>query len=285
MGRSRFAAILIAVLVALSVLTPAFALGATTKAPEAGGSIDLQAWAESGQLIIVTAVALPDSVKLPATVRIPVPEGATVQWAGEVFGGDLSADIERPYKMIKSPVGGQYAEFTLEQTRTAQVDSDMAAVTEDGAGMSASFEWVQSVASPGTSFSVRVPARATAVKVVPAPAGAPDTNAAGEHLYSGDEIKLEPGQKQTVSFNYSTAAAGQGDAPASSLNSLVTILAIALAVAILILVVLVVRQRGARIVVEEPAGKRDARTGPRAATSKSEAGPASDDDWGFDDTQ
>ena len=78
---------------------------------------------------------VPETTKLPTTVRVPVPEGATVQWAGEVLGGDLSADPARTYKMIKSPVGGQYAEFTLgADAQSAQVDADMAAVTVERCG-------------------------------------------------------------------------------------------------------------------------------------------------------
>ncbi len=159
----------------LATLAAATVAGAAAAgAPEAGGDLDLQTWSEAGQLIVVTAITVPETVKLPTTVRIPVPEGATVQWAGEILGGELSADPARTYKVIKSPVGGQYAEFTLEQTRSAQVDSAMAVVKVEGDVTSAAFEWIQSVSSPLTSFSVRVPANASNPQITPQPSGQPD---------------------------------------------------------------------------------------------------------------
>jgi hypothetical protein len=268
---------------AAALAVPASAFAAAAAAPDAGGNLDLQTWPESGQLIIVTAVSVPETAKLPATVRIPVPEGAVVQWAGEVLGGELSADPARPYKIIKSPAGGQYAEFTIEQTHTAQVDAAMPALTVNGAKTSATFEWIQAAASPFTSFSVRVPGSATDVNISPKPTGAPDTNAAGESLYSGDPLKLEPGAKQTVSFSYTTGASKPAS-PASSVDSLVIALGAALAVAIVALIVVVARQkRESAPAAEAPRQKRSASASTKAAEPKADSGSTSDSDWGFDD--
>jgi hypothetical protein len=285
-ARLRAAATAAAVALTAAVVLPTAAFCAPA-APQAGGPLDLQTWVESGQLIIVTAITIPEATKLPATVRVPVPDGANVQWAGEVLGGDLSADPARTYKMIKSPVGGQYAEFTLEQTRSAQVDADMKGVTIDGAVTSASFDWVQSVSSPSTSFSVRVPANASDVKFSPAPAGAPDTNASGERLYSGEAITLDPGETQPVSLSYSTGTSSAAPVQASGgLDSLVLVLVGALVVAVIVLVVVLARQRQGAAEPEPAAtGKRAPSASASSAAKAPSATPPSDDDWGFDDEE
>jgi hypothetical protein len=282
-SRSRLAAWGSACVLLVTLAAATVAGAAAAPAPEAGGDLDLQTWSESGQLIVVTSVTVPESVKLPTVVRIPVPDGAAVQWAGEILGGELSADPARPYKMIKSPVGGQYAEFTLEQTRSAQVDSSMAVVKVEGDVTSAAFEWVQSASSPLTSFSVRVPANASDPQITPRPSGQPDTNAAGERLYSGDPVKLKPGQKQQVSFSYSTGAAAPAQAAGSSLDALIGVLAAALGLALIVLVVVIVRQRrGSANAVPSPGTSRRA---PRdeGPVQAPRADSTPEDGYGFDD--
>lgn len=284
-GRRSLTALVCGLALALIVVSPAAGFAAGAKAPEAGGPLDLQTWVESGQVIIVVAVAVPESTRLPATVRIPVPDGASVQWAGEVLGGDLSADPTRTYKIIKSPAGGQYAEFTLEQTRSAQVDAQLATATVDGANTSATFEWVQSAASPSTSFSVRVPQNASGVKITPAPVGPPQTNPAGESLYAGESVALAPGQKQTVSFSYSTGSSASAvTTPASQLGSLVTALLVALALAVVVLIVAVVLQRRAAVsAAPTAADSRSASDKSKASPQNSSAETSPSEDWGFDD--
>lgn len=241
----RSVAAIAAIALAAWCLAATAALAATPTAPDAGGDIDVQAWPEGGRLIVVAAITVPPDVSLPVKVRIPVPDNATVQWVGEVLGGALSADPARPYEIVKSPVGGRYAEFMLEETRSAQVDADMPALTQSGDDVSASFDWVQSTVSPFTSFSVRVPASASNVQISPQPAGPADVNDAGELLYSSDRVKLEPGTTQRVTFSYSTSKRIPTTQAAGGTSVLVVTLSIALVTAVAALVFVVVRQRRA----------------------------------------
>lgn len=282
-ARFKVAALMVGYLLAAVLVAPVTVFAAVATAPDAGGGLDVQTWADSGQLIVVMAVAVPEDVKLPTTVRVPVPVGATVQWAGEVLGGDLNADPARPYKIIKSPVGGQYAEFTLEQTRTAQVDADMPTLKINGDITSASFEWIQSVASPFTSFSMRVPANASDPNLSPQPSTQPETNSEGERLYSGDPLNLKPGQKQTVTFSYSTAAVSSA-ARAGGMDPLVLALIAALVVAVVALFVVLARQRQSAGPTT-PARLDSPGSATRGETpdDESQSVAASDDDWGFDD--
>jgi hypothetical protein len=269
-ARRGVVALAAGLVLAVALGSPTAGLAAGVNAPEAGGVLDLQTWVESGQLVIVTAIAVPESTKLPATVRIPVPDGAAVQWAGEILGGDLSADPARPYKIVKSPAGGQYAEFTLEQTRSAQVDSQSSTVTVDGAKTSAAFEWVQSNAS--------------GVKITPEPSGAPDTNSNGERLYSGGQMTLTPGQTQNVAFSYSTVVAGPSTASTDPVRSLVIVLIIALVAAVAALAVAVARQRKGAVPAQPgPATSQGPSAKVQTAADKPASGTTADEDWGFDD--
>ena len=269
---------------AVALAAPAFALGAT--APVANGALDVQAWAENNTLVVVSALTVPSNVQLPVTVRIPVPADAQVQWAGEVLGGDPNADPSRKYTIKKSPVGGSYAEFTIETTRVAQVDAFLPVLKTSGSDVSAAFEWVQSVSSPTTSISIRTPAGAGNVKIAPAPSGAPATNADGETLYAGSPIKLTPGSNTPVSLSYTIGAAHSPGATPAASNSSALYFALAMLIAVLVvLAIVLVRQRGAVSAPPRP-GRGHGGEGSKTAddSDSSDASATTDeDDWGFSD--
>ena len=240
-------AVLSALVLALALALPTCALAAG-KAPVANGVLELQAWPENGSLVVVVALTVPPTVALPVTVRIPVPAEAQVQWTGEVLGGDPNLDPSRVHKIKTSPVGGRYAEFTLETTRAAQMDSVLPVLKTSGPDVSAAFSWVQSVSSPSMTFSVRVPTGATNVRITPRPRAAPDVGSGGQTLYSGDPIPLTPGSKTAVSVAYTLgAAAGAAPASANRGSSLIYFVVSALAVVVGILVVVLTRQRDASV--------------------------------------
>ena len=233
----------LALALAFALPTHAFAAGST---PVANGVLELQAWPENGSLVVVVALTAPPTVALPVTVRIPVPAGAQVQWTGEVLGGDPNLDPSRVYKIKTSPVGGRYAEFTLETTRAAQMDSVLPVLKTTGSDMSAAFDWIQSVSSPSMTFSVRVPTGATNVRIAPQPSAAPDVGSGGQTLYSGDPMSLTPGSKTAVSVAYTLGAAtGATPASANRGSSLIYFVVSALAVVAGILVVVLIKRREA----------------------------------------
>jgi hypothetical protein len=243
----------VALLLVSSLIFPIVA-SAAVSAPPAGGDLELQTWPENGDLVAVIALTVPANVKLPATVRLPVPAEAAVQWAGEVLGGDPNLDPSRPYKLKTSPAGGRYAEFTIETTRSAQVDSVLHVLKTNGADVSAAFDWVQSVSSPSVTFSERVPSNATNVRVTPPPVGAPDFGIVGQALYEGNPTQLAPGTKTRVSLAYtSSTTTGTPPAPIGQGESLLYFAVTVLAIVAVILVVVLVRQ-GQRQASEEEVG-------------------------------
>jgi len=233
------------------MLVPAVAFGgqsapATATAPLATGVTEVQFWmaAKPSEAVAIVSVVVPDSVKLPARVRVPLVEGMVVDWAGEISGGDASQDPQRQYVTKQGSGGGSYAEFVIEQYRTAQVDLSGKPLTQAGDEVSAEFEFIQSTSSDATAFSVRLPSIASDVRIDPDPEGEPTTNETGERLFTLPTLELKPGQKSAVSVAYSTTLPGvpgsDGDA---AINTLIGVLAALIVVALIAVFVLSQRSR------------------------------------------
>lgn len=224
---------------AASMALPGVALAASVSA---GGPLDVQIWPQDGQTVVIASCQLPEGTKLPALVRIPVVPGAKVEWAGEIFGADAANDIPREYRLVDG-VGGQYAEFYLTKSLHGQLDSVAATLGVSGTTISTAVDWVQSVESSETVFSVRLPAGLSDVKITPTPEGEPVANDSGEQLFALPSQVIPAGGTQKVTFSYSTVpAAESGTGP--SATAIIVALSAVLAVAVIALVV-VTRRRTA----------------------------------------
>lgn len=238
MARRGSRALLVAAMVVLSVAIPSAALAAPASA---GGPVDVQVWAQNGQTIIITSVAIPQSTELPTLVRIPVASGAKIEWAGEILGTDAASDISRDYKLVRG-VGGTYAEFYLTTSRRAQIDSVASSLTASGSTLSMAVDWVQSVSASETLFSVRLPVGMSAVSIKPAPIGTPTENGTGDVLYVLPSKTMAPGEKTTVSLSYSTIPP-VAPQPKSALNTILIGLGSVLVLAVIALLVAIRRRR------------------------------------------
>lgn len=251
------------------------AAGSTTPVKaSAGGPTDVQIWpGQEGQTVVITVVEIDATTKLPATVRIPVMPGTSVQWVGEVLGGDAASDIAQPYKLVQGE-GGQFAEFTLTKSHRGQVDAIGFPVKVSGDVVSVGVDWVQSVSSAITALSVRVPAGASKIEISPKPSGSPVTNDAGESLYSLNPKNFKPGEKEHITVSYSTAPVAP-KAAGSELTPVLIGLGIALVVAVVALFAVISRNNTAA-----PGGGdgTDDADGPRASAPKEPERRAADDD-------
>jgi len=237
-GRRLSVLIASAGVVAALLVVPSLAMAA---ALPAGGAIDVQVWPQGGQTVVITSVEVPATTKLPATVRIPVVPGSTIEWAGEIVGTNVESDIERTYKLVEGE-GGKYAEFTLTTSRHGQIDSVASSLTVSGTMVSTAIDWVQSVSSEDTLFSVRLPAGMSEVKIKPEPEGKPADNGSGETLYTMPAKTLAPGSKTAVTVSYNTVPAPVKDPKATSANTILLVLGGVLVLAVGALVV-VMRRR------------------------------------------
>jgi len=166
-------------------------------------STDVQWWMEGepGKAIAIVSTQLEPGIKLPVRVRLPIPPGMTVAWAGEISGSSVEQDVQRDFT-VGTAGGGSYAEFELSQYRIGQIDLSGVPLEADGPTISMNLEYVQSIPSSSTAVTVRLPSGATDVRIDPAPQGAPRTNTDGEALYALEPVRLKTGDSLTTSIDY-----------------------------------------------------------------------------------
>lgn len=303
MGRSRnltlaFAAIAIA-LAALPAAASAATVvpvasgskAATPTAPLATGPFDAQIWpAQDGKVTAaIIDVNIDNKVKLPVRVRIPVPQGAVVQWAGEILGGDPSADPERTFTLHSGAGGGQYAEITLTAAHRGQIDTNGIPMTATGNKISTQVDWIQSVPSTSTIFSVRVPAGVSDIKIDPTPQGTPQVNSAGETLWVLPVATLAPGAPLTITISYNATPTGATAPPRTNLTVVYILLGVLLVGAVGFAAYLLLRSNsGNDGEDDDDDGGYDDDSSSSDASSDSEAADDTDEDddpfdVGFDD--
>ncbi len=145
---------------------------------------------ESGGLMIVSG-ELPESTKLPAAVKLSAPSGSTVQWAGEILGGDVSADPTVKYEVATEGDSDVYS-FTLAQSRIGQVEVlAPSAATQTATGGTADFSWTAPAAAKKLVLNVRVPqgakltGPADGITSAPGPSGLLVSSARGDRRQAG----------------------------------------------------------------------------------------------------
>jgi hypothetical protein len=237
--------IVVAVALALVLTGASAALGAEAAAP---AEMDVQMWpgAQAGQVVVIVSQRLPESAQLPATVRLPVPAGMNVDWAGEIAGADASQDPTRPYT-LKQGEGGQYAELEISESRQAQIELSGIPLSVEGSVFTAVVEYVQSVPSQAVGFSVRLPNGAAAQSIEPLPVGEPDRNEVGETLYTLPSKNLKPGESIRLSASYQLAPSVPVPAQPASTDptNVIVVLAVLLVAAAVALLLVLRRQRAA----------------------------------------
>jgi hypothetical protein len=207
----RKAAMWVTLLLA-TVIAMMFAASAVAEPVSLQGTpLEVQIWpgGEVGYTVFIVTGHIPDDTPLPATVRLPLPDGAEVVWSGEILGGPPAEDPAREYDVVDLPEG-RALELTAESTRTVQYEAIGAPLAVVDGLTTSVFDWMQTVATGDVVFSVRVPASAGTVSIDPMPVGDPRVNQAGESLYTLRPAVLAVGDSFTVTTAYGPAGAGGG---------------------------------------------------------------------------
>lgn len=262
-----------ALMAAGALLLGFMAAPATAAAPPAIGPLDVQVWAgaEPNQVLVIVGVTLPESVKLPATVRLPLVDGAEVTWAGEISN---TGDTERS-PVIKDGTGGKYAEFEISNSRAAQVELGGLPLTNSNSSYSANVRFVQTVPATLTAFAVRLPQGASNAKITPSPVGLPAKNEAGEALYTLPSATLKTGAGQDVSLKYEIGAPAVAPAKQNPFNTVLAVLLGLMAAAFVALLIVVTRRRRT---AEEPAEMSDDQEAETVIGSDDDSWLSDDDD-------
>ncbi len=217
--------------------------------------------------LIVNVILSPDT-PLPATVRVPLPAGATILWSGEILGGDPADDPSRDATL--TVVGGaQYAEFTLEQVRVAQVEAELNPATVSGTKVEGKLDWINVTEAGTYTFSVRIEPSVHDLEITPAAEGSPQTNADGETLYTLAPVRLEKDGKFSIDVTYRRGSA-------STVSPLLLVALGLLAVTLVALVIVLLKQRQGSAPV--PPGEPRADRAARASSGVRDAQPAPAED-------
>ncbi|MGB4592424.1 MAG: hypothetical protein WBI63_01440 [Coriobacteriia bacterium] len=225
---------------------------------------------DTNTMQVIVNVILSQETTLPATVQVPLPAGATILWAGEILGGDPSADLAREVTVTTTPEG-QVVTFTLQEKRVAQVEASLAAAQVSGTKVTAPLSWINTTEDGTYTFSVALEAGAGDVKITPAPGGDPLSNEAGETLYTLTPVRLTKGQPFEINVVYKRGAGSAGSTGGGANIPLLVAIG-ALAVAVIALVAVLARQRmiTADATVPQPPGKP-------VGASRRDAGPTAEE--------
>lgn len=173
---------------------------------DAALKVHLWPGAEPGKLVVLVRSEIPETYQLPVRVRIPIPDGFHVIWAGELTT-QVGEDLTRAYT-TEEGVGGSYIEVIASETRAVQVDLLGPNLNISGSSVATDLQWIQSVPAARVSFDIRVPAGVRQVELQPAAADGSEKNPeTGEVLYSLPTVILAEGDSQAVSVSWSTASA------------------------------------------------------------------------------
>jgi hypothetical protein len=217
----------------IALLHPAAAWGATVREYQ----LQLTPVAQpTGSLMIVSALLDPQT-PLPATVTLPVPAGVTLLWAGEILGGDSSADPTREVTMERIGEMDVYT-LTLEQSYTAQVEVQLVPPAIAGNRVQSSVTWENPGAEVLVSAAVVAEPGAADVETTPQTAGEVRTNEIGESLYPLAGLRVPEGGAYVISAEWNRG--GEATNRADFVLPLVLGL---LAVAVIALVVVFARER------------------------------------------
>lgn len=198
------------------------------------GQVEVQLWPSKSSSLLVVSLQLPDTATLPARVRIPLPEGASVTWAGEITGSDAAKDIPRSFTTI-TVSGGRAIEFVAQSARSLQYEADLPAPAVAGDQVSTTLKWVQSVDALGVNPAVKTPAGATDTQITPAPADKPRTNTVGEALYTLPQQHPELGGAFTIQISFAQGVAGSTPQTTGEPGGRSTVLYILVAILVLVI--------------------------------------------------
>lgn len=194
----------VGVLLTLAALVSApVVASAQSKAPR----YSVQYWpeAEPGKLLVLVSSYVPTSTALPTVLRVPLPAGAEVYWAGEITGRGPETDIPREFRVVQG-TGGSSLQLTVESSREVQYEALMPTRDLGRGKFGAEVVWVQSEPADSVEFRVGVERTVESMEVEPRSVSQPAPGPGGAMMYALPAKKLKPGESQKVSMTYELAA-------------------------------------------------------------------------------
>lgn len=201
---TRFSALIAALALSLVSALPAFAAASALQ------TIDVITHDEGSQAVMLISGTLPEDATLPAEISLSAPQGTQLQWAGEILGGDPSADPQATPKKSTAEGADVYT-FTLTKARMGQVEVITPPAAFDGQSTYAkSIEWVSAQAVPEVNISGRIPTGSTISQQVEGAQMQPGPD--GFSYYTKTFTDVKPGDTVGLAFAYSAPPAAPAGA-------------------------------------------------------------------------
>ena len=238
----RFVPLAILAMALMLVTLPAEA----HSAPAAWQTVNVTLHADPPGGTVSVSAELPDSTALPAEVELSIPATASVQWVGEVLGGDLSADPQVKYTSTVTGGSAVYR-FTLQKSRKAQIEYAASGLqTFDGARYATSFGWTVREDVPEFGLGVQLPSSAR----ITAEATGALSQVHPSGIYYGKSLKnVRAGDEVGLAFQHELGAAsgplaGSSSAGGDTSYTLAVVLAVMAAVGAFLVIAGRVRSAG-----------------------------------------
>lgn len=179
-------------------------------------SVDLRLIsAQSGQPVLLVAGQLPASTPLPAKVTLAIPAGTTIEWAGEILGGDPSKDPSVKYT-VKTGRESDLVAFTLTTSRIGQVEVSVpGGYSANGGTSRATIAWAAPFDIPSVSLFALLPSGAT---VTSGTAGGKKTTIGTDTWYQRDIKRVSKGDRLKLEVDF-TGGTARGTASAGPTQS------------------------------------------------------------------
>lgn len=214
---------------------------AALAAPVPPAAIDISVHDEQSGTILLVAGQLPLDTKLPAQMELAVPRGAQLQWAGELLGGEASADPEAEYTKRTEGDNDIYT-LTLRQAPQAQVEVIAPGlVTRTATGGRGQLEWTPIADVDSARISFRIPVSAKITE--PAEGAELFPQQSGYSFYSRQLTDVKKGEPVLFAFAYEVGVPAAGAGVRGTNNQVVPILLLALVVAFGVVVIVSIRRK------------------------------------------
>ncbi len=170
---------------------------------------------QDGGREMLIGVELAPNVPLPAQVRLPVERGAQIDWAGEVLGGNPSADPRAAYQTEQA---GEYDTivFTLKQARRGQVEYGLSSNASSSGTLK--IDWRAPADADSAQLLVVLPRGARGDRVSPGATPTTGTDGSVAYLKSFDAPKKNQRLQLSVRYSGGSAQTSQPQLPGAQPN-------------------------------------------------------------------
>jgi copper chaperone CopZ len=214
----------------------------------------------NNQPLLIVSGTIPESTPLPATVNLAVPEGALVEWAGEIAGGEVANDPKADYELLETKDGWDIYSLTAKKYHVVQIEAQLSKPfqTMTGNDGSVNFTYVPATDADELKIGIETPANITDFEQKP---GYEVFGSGGDGgmVYGPQLANTKAGEQYSAAFGFTTMA-DSGGGPSTSGDSTTAIIVVLVILAVVVigaLLVIINRQKSAAVTAAQTKTYKD----------------------------